>query len=316
MDRLFNQWFIHVIQRTILSFALLLLMGCAANKKMAFKINDTPSGAFDKQGHRGCRGLMPENTIAAMLRAIDLGVSTLEMDVVFTMDKVAIVSHEPFFNHEISTTPAGNYIEENDEKKHSVYGLSYAQTQQYDVGLKPHPRFKNQQKLPATKPSLAALIDSVEAYITAKQLPPVAYNIETKTNAFTDGLFHPAPAEFINRLMAVVKSKGIEQRVIIQSFDRRTLQELHRSYPAIKTALLIEGFDKTGMEEQLAMLGFVPTIYSPAYSLVDEALITACNQKSMKIIPWTVNDRETIQHLIALGVDGIISDYPDLFQAE
>ena len=121
------------------------------------------SVSFDKQGHRGCRGLMPENTIPAMLHALQLGVNTLEMDIVFTKDKVAILSHEPFFNHEITTTPAGQFIEETAEKNYNIFNMSFAETQQYDVGLKPHPRFAQQQKIAAHKPSLAALFDSVQA---------------------------------------------------------------------------------------------------------------------------------------------------------
>src|SRR6478735_6543206 len=159
---------------------------------------------FDKQGHRGCRGLMPENTIPAMLKAIDLGVTTLEMDIVFTKDSVAILSHEPFFNHEITTTPTGKFIDEKEEKKFNIYQMNFEETQQYDVGLKPNPRFASQQKIKTTKPALTVLIDSVENYLTSKHLNKVFYNIETKTNPATDNIYHPAPAEFVEQLMAII----------------------------------------------------------------------------------------------------------------
>jgi glycerophosphoryl diester phosphodiesterase len=269
--------------------------------------------AFDKEGHRGCRGLMPENSIPAMLKAIDLGVTTLEMDIVFTKDKVAILSHEPFFNHEITTAPGGKYIEQKEERKFNIYQMSFEETQQYDVGLKPFPRFASQQKIKATKPSLASIIDSVEFYLSINNFPKVDYNIETKTNPATDNIYHPAPAEFVERLMSVIKTKGIESRVIIQSFDFRTLQIMHKDYPAVKTAMLIEDFDKRALDEQLNSLGFIPTIYSPAYSLVNKALIDACHDKKIKLIPWTVNDQTKIYDLKKLGVDGIITDYPNLF---
>jgi len=269
--------------------------------------------AFDKQGHRGCRGLMPENTIPAMLKAIDLGVTTLEMDIIFTKDKVAILSHEPFFNHEITTKPDGTFIEEKEERKFNIYQLRFEETQRYDVGGKPHARFAQQQKTKATKPSLASLIDSVENYLAANHLAKVFYNIETKTYPLTDNIYHPAPEEFVDLLMEVIKSKGIENRVIIQSFDFRTLQILHKKYPAIKTAMLIEDYDKRSLDEQLTSFGFTPTIYSPAHQLVDKILVDACHAKNIKIIPWTVNDTKTISQLKLLGVDGIISDYPNLF---
>ncbi len=269
--------------------------------------------AFDKQGHRGCRGLMPENTMPAMIKAIDLGVTTLEMDIVFTKDKVAILSHEPFFNHEITTKLDGTFIDEKEERKFNIYQLTFEETQQYDVGLKLHPRFANRPSIKVAKPSLAFLIDRVESYLSTNRLPKVDYNIETKTNPITDNLYHPAPEEFVDRLMDVVKSRGIESRVIIQSFDFRTLQVLHKKFPAIKTAMLIEDYDKRTLEAQLTSLGFIPTIYSPAHELVNKALVDACHAKNIKVIPWTVNDKPTINLLKQLGVDGIISDYPNLF---
>ena len=135
---------------------------------------------FDLQGHRGSRGLMPENTIPAMLKAVDLGVTTLEMDAVITKDKQVILSHEPFFNHEITTKPIGSFVTEAEEKSLNIYGMTYAETQTFDVGLKAHPKFSRQQKMRATKPLLSAVIDNVEAYCKSKNLRLPFYNIETK----------------------------------------------------------------------------------------------------------------------------------------
>lgn len=298
--------------KTLATGVILSLVACSSNKKMNVPQDSLITATFDKQGHRGCRGLMPENTLPAMLKAVDLGVTTLEMDIVFTKDKVAILSHEPFFNHDITTGPDGKHIEEEAEKNFNIYQMSFEETQRYDVGLKPHPRFPNQQKMKATKPSLASVIDSVENYVTIHHLAKVDYNIETKTNPKTDNIYHPAPAEFVEQLMQVIKSKGIENRVIIQSFDFRTLQVLHANYPAIKTALLTENFIQRNLETQLDLLGFTPTIYSPAHLLVTKSLIDACHAKKIKIIPWTVNNVAAINKLKRLGVDGIISDYPNL----
>jgi glycerophosphoryl diester phosphodiesterase len=279
-----------------------------------------PLPLFDKQGHRGCRGLMPENTIPAMLKALDLGVTTLEMDIVFTKDSIAILSHEPFFNHEISSflstgTYATRYIdvEEEKEKSFNIYKMTFEETQQFDVGQKPHPRFPQQQKMAVHKPRLADVFDSVKSYMMAAKRPYPYFNIETKTMPATDNIYHPAPAEFAELLMRVIIEKQMEDYVIIQSFDFRTLQYLHKKYPAIKTALLIEDYDKRTLEEQLNTLGFTPTIYSPAYILATAVVISKCHQKNIKIIPWTVNDKKEIERLKALGVDGIISDYPNLF---
>jgi glycerophosphoryl diester phosphodiesterase len=277
------------------------------------KTAGTGFAAIDTQGHRGCRGLMPENTIPAMIAALNMGVVTLEMDAVITKDKKVVLSHEPFFNHEISTKPDGSPVTPAEERSLNIYKMNYDEVMRYDVGMKPHPRFPRQQKMKAVKPLLSDLIDSVDKHMMASRRPHPFYNIETKSLPIGDNLYHPAPAEFVELLMGVVKDKNIQERVIIQSFDFRTLQYLHQHYPHIRTAMLIEDNDKRSLEQQLQALGFNPSIYSPHYSLVNAALVNKCHSMNIKVIPWTVNDKPTIDRLRSLGVDGIISDYPDLF---
>ncbi len=306
-------------------FSIVLALGiffaCASSKKnkamnsglQKFPSGDSGTVVFDKQGHRGCRGLMPENTIPAMIYALGLDITTLEMDVVITKDKQVILSHEPFFNHEITTKADGGFIAEKEEKNFSIYKMTFAETQLFDVGLKPHPRFLQQQKMAVHKPRLADVFDAVKTDMMTRRRPFPYYNIETKTMPATDNIYHPAPAEFVELLMKVIKEKQLEDHVIIQSFDNRTLKYLHQHYPAIKTALLIEDYDKRTLNEQITALGFIPTIYSPAYVLATEATIKKCHQQNIKIIPWTVNDKKEIARLNVMGVDGIITDYPNLF---
>jgi glycerophosphoryl diester phosphodiesterase len=273
-----------------------------------------PDIQFDTQGHRGCRGLMPENTIPAMINALDLGVTTLEMDAVITKDNKVVMSHEPFFNHEITSKPDGSYVTEPEEKSLNIFLMTYDEVKKYDVGIKPHPRFPKQKKMNVVKPLLSDLLDSVQNYVASHKRPLPYFNIETKTTPATDNVYHPEPAKFVETLMSVIKEKRIQERVIIQSFDLRTLQYLHDKYPSVKTAMLIEDYDKRGLKDQLKALGFLPTIYSPEYSLVTEDLVKSCHGQKIKVIPWTVNDKVTMDKLKALGVDGIISDYPDLFK--
>ncbi|MEO5943055.1 MAG: glycerophosphodiester phosphodiesterase family protein [Ferruginibacter sp.] len=278
------------------------------------KETDTPTSVnkpFDKEGHRGCRGLMPENTIPAMLKALDLGVTTLEMDISFTKDNQAILSHEPFFNHEITTKPDGTYIDEKDERSYNIYTMTYDSVKKYDVGLKPHPRFPQQQKLKAVKPLLADVFTAIIDAMKTRRRPYPQFNIETKCMPDGDDIYHPKPGPFVEMLMKVIQEYHMEENVIIQSFDFRSLQYLHQHYPAMRTAMLIEDFDKTGIETQIKKLGFTPTIYSPDYSLVNEALVKKCHEKNILLIPWTVDDKKEIERLKQLGVDGIISDYPD-----
>lgn len=294
-------------------YLLILLMNFSLVSLAQSSIN---MEQLDKQGHRGCRGLYPENTIPGFLKAIDLGVTTLEMDLVITKDKKVILSHEPFFNHEITTLPNGEYVSESNERELNIYEMVYSEVKKYDVGQKVHPRFLQQQKIKANKPLLAEVIDSVEMHAKTNNKQPIFYNIETKIQPQTDNVYHPEPQEFVDLMMAVILEKKIQNSVIVQSFDSRSLQYLHQKYPSVKTALLVEAFDKKSFEKQIEDLGFTPTIYSPAQELVDLNLVQECRSKKIKLIPWTVNDLETIRRFVALGVDGIITDYPNLFFEE
>ncbi len=268
---------------------------------------------FDKQGHRGSRGLMPENTIPAMHKAIDLGVTTLEMDAVISKDKKVFLSHDPYFNSDITTTPEGRSLSKTEGSTLLFYQMNYDTIIKYDAGLKSHPGFPRQQKLAVHKPLLSTVIQSSEAYAKQKKIAPLWYNIETKSTINGDGTHHPPPEEFVDLLVATIKKEGIAERTVIQSFDMRTLQVVRQKYPSFKTSLLIENTDKRTLDEQLNELGFVPTVYSPHYTLITPALIKTCHNKGMKVIPWTVNTKQEIERLKSIGVDGIITDYPDLF---
>ena len=264
-----------------------------------------------KQGHRGCRGLMPENTIAAMNKAIDLGTPVLELDVVISKDKQVVVSHDTYMSAEISLTPSGNIITVEEDKKLLLYSMDYADIKKYDVGSKHNEKFPQQQNFPAYKPLLAELIDSADSYAKQKGKPLPYYNIEIKSEAKTDGTHHPNPAEFVELVLNVCKSKHLLNRMDIQSFDVRPLQLIHQQDAGIQLSFLTANA-KT-VSANLDDLGFTPFFYSPYYKTVNAEAVKICHDKDIKIIPWTVNTKEEIDALIDLGVDGIITDYPGLF---
>lgn len=292
----------------LITSAVIALLSCGGTKQAA-----TTTASIDKQGHRGSRGLMPENTIPAMEKALELSVTTLEMDVVISKDHQVVVSHDVYFHQNITTTPEGSTLTKAEAEKRLLYTMAYDSIRKYDVGLKAHPDFPRQQKLAVSKPLLADLLEATERGAKARRRP-VFYNIEIKSKPENDGKRHPPIEQFVDLAMAVINSKGLSKRVTIQSFDPRALQVMNRKYPGITTSLLIEGNDKRSLEEQLQQLGFTPKVYSPNFALVNSTLMEQCRQKGIKVIPWTVNTIEEMQRLLALKVDGIITDYPDFFQ--
>ncbi len=265
---------------------------------------------FDIQGKAGARGIMPENTTEGMLKALDLGVNTLEMDAVISRDKQVVLSQEPYFNNEISLMPNGKPISFKDQKKYNIYKMDYAEVKKFDVGSKVHARFPGQMKFKAYKPLLSTMMDAVEAYVKQHKLAKPIYSIETKMIKNGDNDFQPEPAEFVELIMDVVNGKKMAKRVIIQSFDMRTLQYLHEKYPKVKTSLLID--EKEPFEGYIEKLGFKPTIYSPYSVLVGKGLVDRCHAMGIKIIPWTVNTVKEIKYFQSLGVDGIITDFPNI----
>lgn len=265
---------------------------------------------LNRQGHRGTRGLMPENTIQAMKKALDIGVETLELDVIISKDKQVVVSHDPYMSADITTKPDGTPVTADEQKSINLYQLTYDQIKKYDVGSKKHPQFPEQQNFRAYKPLLAELIDSVDAYAKAKKLPMPRYNIEIKMSPQTDSVYNPGPAEFVRLVMPICQQK-LGNRYNIQSFDARPLQLIHKQYPSVTLAYLTAN-PKT-VAENLTTLGFTPNIYSPYYKTVTNETVTFCHDKKMQIIPWTVNTKPEIESLVKLGVDGIITDYPNLF---
>jgi len=294
---------------------------------------------LDVQAHRGGMALMPENTIPTMLNAVNLGAKTLELDVVISKDGKVVVSHDAYMSSVFMKKPNGAEITKEEEKELSLFKMTYDSIRRFDAGTKIHARYPEQKKMKVNKPLLSELIDSVENYVKINKLKPVYYNIETKSNLQGDGIYNPAPEVFVKTLMGVIDSKNITNRLTIQSFDMRTLQVLNQVAPKVKLSLLSSGKmnvseeelkkyglsakeiaaylkqkaeNKASFDDELTALGFLPAIYSPYYSGVNAELVKKVHDKKMQIVPWTVNKEEDMVALRKLGVDGIISDYPDI----
>lgn len=261
------------------------------------------------EGHRGTRGLMPENTIPSMIKAVQDGASVLEMDLQFTADGNVVVAHDAYINPVFSLDSNGFEIPIKDARKYCLFEMNYEKIAAFDVGSKGHPKFPKQELVPCYIPLLNELIFKVEEYVATNHLDPVFYNIEIKASIQTDGKHHPKPMDLLKKVMSVLTKAHIEGRYSLQSFDNRQIIESKRCRPEVPVSFLTEDYSKT-IEEHLALLGFFPETYSPHFKLVNQRTVKQAHDLQMNIIPWTVNKKSDMQMLINMGVDGIITDYP------
>jgi len=283
------------------------------------------SAAFDLQGHRGARGLAPENTLPAFERALRLGVHTLELDVGLTADGVVVIGHDPLLNPAIVRDAQGRWIQGPGP---AVRQLTLQALQRFDVGridpASPYAQtFAQQQPQDGTAmPTLQALFDRVKAL----GAPAVRFNIETKLSPLKPQET-ASPDEMVDALLAVVQQAGMAQRVSIQSFDWRTLQRVQRLAPGIPTVYLtIQTANSDNVKDgrwtagwNLADHGSVPrlvkaaggAVWSPNQGSLTQPLVQEAQALGLKVIPWTVNNPADMERLMGWGVDGLITDYPD-----
>lgn len=274
---------------------------------MSFCTPQQEEKPLDIQGHRGARGLAPENSIEAFLMATEMGVKTLELDLVVSKDNKLVVSHEPYFSPDFCLGTSGESLKS--DSIINMYDLPYAEILKFDCGSKGNPRFPGQARFTTVKPLLEEVIDTVEYAVKRLGRAPIYYNIELKTTNKTDSIFHPTPHQFSDLVYELISSKNIWERVNIQSFDFRTLQYFHSRYPEVKLALLIE--NELDWNENIDSLGFTPEIYSCYFELLNQVIVSDLQSNGMEVIPWTVNEVESMQKMLQMEVDGIITDYPD-----
>jgi glycerophosphoryl diester phosphodiesterase len=290
--------------------------------------------AFDLQGHRGARGLLPENSLAGFSQALAIGVTTLELDTVITKDSVVVISHDARLNPDITRTAEGQWV---DAPGVPINTLAYADLARYDIGMiRPQSayavRFPLQRSRSGTRiPRLSDLFQMVQD----RGATDVRFNIETKISPDEPHLT-PTPEVFARALIAEIRKAGMMSRATIQSFDWRTLAIVQREAPAIPTAYLTaqqSGMDNIWADRAspspwtanvtYAVNRSVPrmvkaaggAIWSPYYGDVTEDNLREAQSLELRVIPWTVNTRPDMERLIDWGVDGLISDYPDVLRA-
>jgi glycerophosphoryl diester phosphodiesterase len=264
------------------------------------------ASAFDWQGHRGSRGLYPENTLGAMEQALNYPVTTLEFDVVVTKDKKVILSHEPWMNKVICLDPKGNKIRGKD---FNIYQMNYQQVEQFDCGSLDHPDFPKQKRIKSFKPTLHKVITEIEKKVKSEK-KEIAYNIEIKSTLKNEKAgFQPQYQEFSDMVIKELNGLLPPDRFSIQSFDWRVLKYIHQKYPQIKLVALKYG--RFEVEEVISELGFKPYVFSPWFKDLTKEKVKGFQKQGIKVIPWTVNEVSDLKLVRTMNVDGIITDYPD-----
>jgi len=257
--------------------------------------------AMDIQGHRGARGHLPENTLAAFALALEFGVDTLELDCGVTKDGVVVVHHDRRLNPDVARGPDGQWVT---APAPTIHSLTYIELEKYDVGrIRPGSeyarRFPHQRPLDGTRiPTLADLFEHAG--------PTVRFNIETKISPDHPGETLP-PEAFARALIAEFRRAGVERRATIQSFDFRTLKVVESEAPEIETVYLTDG--KSSVPAKVRAAG--ARIWSPNFKDLTPEVLAAARAEKLRIVAWTVNEPADILRMIEAKVDGMISDYPD-----
>lgn len=262
---------------------------------------------FDTQGHRGFRGKFPENSIEGFKAAIDTGVMTIEMDVVMSKDNNVIVSHDLVFLKSLCLAPTGKPLKDDSKR---LFNMRYDTIIDYDCGSQGNPKFPKQKKMKVYKPLLSEVFTAADEHTAKNNLPDTRFNIEIKSSASGDGVLHPKPSVYAEAVYEIIKLYDAEERCTIQSFDLRILQYLERTGCESALALLVD--NEMGVEKNVDLLGFDPDVYSCDYRLLTEVEMQVAGSLGLDVVPWTVNEKEDMERLIDWGVDGLISDFPDL----
>jgi glycerophosphoryl diester phosphodiesterase len=263
---------------------------------------------FEIHGHRGYRGRFPENTLLAFQEAAKLHIEALELDIVISKDSRIVISHEPWFNHKICSEPDGEKVRVR--AQHNIYKMDYAEIKKYDCGKRGNADFPEQKSIPSYKPLLNEMIDSMELFCLENQLKPITYNIEIKSSRLGDRRWHPRPEKTASLLLNTLKDYPFAERLLIQSFDVRCLQYIHKLRPDLRIGLLV--FNRGSVEHNIRKLGFTPYMYNPQYKLLKQRTVKDAHARGCKVIPWTVNTDVEMKAVLEIGVDGLITDYPDV----
>lgn len=261
-------------------------------------------------GHRGTRGLMPENTIPAFIYGITIGAEVIEMDVYVTKDGDVVVTHDPSLNYEFCTGPNGEVIPNSaySLKHFLMKDMNMSEIERCDCGRK-NPHFATQTFFPIGPPRLTEMFDAIETFVKNNN-KTVNYLIEIKTRPDWDGPVTPDVKIVAQKVYDIIKAKNMIEKSIVQSFDNRPLQHIRSVDPNIRLGMLT-GNDGVDAKKMIEGLGFTPYSYGPVFTIIDPNMIAYCHSIGVRVFGWSVNEFADMEKLLAMGIDGLITDYPD-----
>lgn len=262
-------------------------------------------------GHRGCRGLLPENTLPAFLHALTLGVDVLEMDVVISQDRQVVVAHDHWLSARLGLGPAGVLIDPHTEQQMRLYAMPYAEIRQCPVGIFQHPLFPEQRLVPTCRPLLREVIQATTHACQQLGRPLVRYAVEVKSKPSGDGILHPPPFSFVELVLDELAREQATSCTTILSFDHRILQATRQAAPQQPVCFLLE--EIRPLWSLFDQLGFIPEVFGPAHWLLTSDMLhfLRSSYPSMRIVPWTLNSVAELLIALEWQVDGITTDYPD-----
>ena len=257
-------------------------------------------------GHRGCRGILPENTLESFNKALEYNIDGIEWDVVVNKDKQLVISHEEYMDKNYCLDSSGNTI--TNEKSHAIYRMNQSQIESYDCGTKDYPKFPDQKHFKTHKPLVQEAFNNIDF-----QGRIILFEIKSEKKKY--GKEQPLPSEYVNLILEEVKDFKYKKQIIFMSFDSEILELLNVKAPEYKLVYLHEGIGVSS-SKMLTHLNFKPYALGIYSKFITKNTVLKAHEKNIKIFAWTVNKEKEFNRLLGTKLDGIITDFPNVFEKQ
>jgi len=255
-------------------------------------------------GHRGCRGIMPENTLEGFKQALTYNIDGIEWDVVVNKDKQLVISHEEVMDKSYCLNPDGSEIK--NEAKNNLYRMSQKEIQQFDCGSKVYSKFPEQKKIKTYKPLVQEAFEKIDF-----KGKTILFEIKSEEKLYQT--HQPKPKEYVSIILKEVENFKYKEQIVFMCFDAKILELLHQKAPEYRLVFLHEGIGKSA-NKLLGKLTFKPYALGIYSKFITEKIVAESHKKGVKVFAWTVNKEKEFKRLLGTKLDGIITDYPNVFE--